>query len=127
MTVDPFGAVYITGGFAGQVDFDPSKHNKIIVSTPGAEHFPENRSRDYSYNMFLLKLNSAGDYQAVQTFGSTSDDWATDVALTPAGGVVMTGRFKGTVDFRPGPKARNMRSHGLEDAVVIYLSGDLLR
>ena len=58
------GNSYITGNFQGTVDFGGGD-----VTSAG------------NMDIFVLKLNSSGTFQWVNTYGSTSDDWGWDIAV----------------------------------------------
>ncbi|MBU0899017.1 MAG: hypothetical protein KJ613_04345, partial [Nanoarchaeota archaeon] len=84
--------IYITGHFAGTVDFDPG---------PGEDWYTSNGIID----VFLLKLDSNGDYQWAKTWGNSSigTDEGRGVTIDNSNNVYITGDFYGTVDFDPGP------------------------
>jgi len=86
---DPQGNVYATGRFNGTVDFDPSPSN-FNLSSNGSD------------DIFLLKLNPQGVLLWAVSFGGSSDDLGIDVKFNPLGAVMVSGYFKGTVDFDPG-------------------------
>jgi hypothetical protein len=101
ITVDSSGNSYITGYFEGKVDFGAGK-----VTSAGAA------------DIFILKLNSSGTFQWVNTFGGTSTDVGQGIAVDSSGNSYITGRFRETVDFGGG----NIISAGGGDIFVLKLN-----
>ena len=107
VAVDDSGNIFITGSFAGTVDFDPGD---------GANDHTSNDSAD----VFLSKFDSSGNFQWARTWGGMSDwDQGSRVAIDGSGNAYVTGRFGGTVDFDPGPGTDEHSSNGKFD---IFLS-----
>jgi hypothetical protein len=117
MDIDSLGNIYVTGGFSRTVDFDPGDGVEERVSNGGED-------------IFLCKFNPAGELAWVRTWGSSNDgELGYDIALDNADNVYITGYFRGTVDFDPGPDEDNHSSNGYSD---IFLSkfnsnGDFIR
>lgn len=66
-----------------------------------------------SFDMFALKVSaSTGETIWVRTFGGTSADFATGIALDSGGNAVFTGTFTGTIDFGGGPTSSGSNSSG---------------
>src|SRR5688572_1178487 len=107
IAVDNAGNVYSTGLFANTPDFDP-----------GAGVF--NLTSAGSWDIFILKLDSAGIFQWAKRIGSTGDDRGLSIAADAAG-VYITGMFSLTVDFDPGAGTSNMTSAGTVDVFVMKL------
>lgn len=84
VAVDASGNVYVTGYFAGTVNFGGS--NLVSAGT----------------DIFVAKYDAAGVHQWSQGFGSFAVDLAEDVAVDASGNVYITGRFSGNVDFGGG-------------------------
>ena len=85
---DVSGNVYVEGEFKLTADFDPGN---------GIFNLTSNGLTD----VFILKLNSTGDFQWAKSFGGTSYDRGFDMALDNAGNIYSTGYFKNDVDFDP--------------------------
>ncbi|MDP4265503.1 MAG: SBBP repeat-containing protein [Bacteroidota bacterium] len=91
IAVDASGNVYITGSFSGTSDFDPG---------PGIF----NLTSAGSWDIFICKLNSSGNFLWAKRFGaSTQEDHGNAITVDASGNVYATGSFKGTIDFDPGP------------------------
>lgn len=102
------GSVYVSGGFQTTVDFDP-----------GVDE--ENRISNGDLDIFLLKLDSNGDFQWVYTAGSTSADYSNDLAIDNNGNAYLTGTFQNTVDFDPDLGTSDLTSQGATDGFVLKL------
>ncbi len=91
IVVDPSGNVYTTGDFGGTVDFDPGTGTFDLVTNP-----------TYLGDVFIQKLDAAGNFVWARSVGSTRQDDGTDIAVDATGNVYFTGTFSQTVDFDPG-------------------------
>ena len=108
ITGDPFGNVYITGRFQDTVDFNPGS---------GIDNFNSNGGED----IFLLKLDSNGNYLWNKTFGSTSSDWGQSVIVGAENNIYLTGFFGETVDFDSSSNIANLTSNGQSDIFILKL------
>jgi hypothetical protein len=100
IAVDATGNVYTTGNFGSSTfDFDPG---------PGTFSLPFASIRD----IFVLKLNAAGDFVWAKAMGGSGMDYATSIAVDAAGNVCTAGIFSGTVDFDPGPGTQPVSGGG---------------
>jgi Secretion system C-terminal sorting domain len=104
------GNIYITGIFQGTVDFDPG---------PGVTTLPYNAQ----YDIFILCLNSSGDFQWAKSFGGSVIEIPTSINVDNNNDVVVTGYFAGTVDFDPGAGTNNITSNGGDDSFISKFSG----
>jgi hypothetical protein len=118
VAVDAAGGVYVAGQYFNTTDFDPGPGTALRTPTPGG-----------LADGFVLKLDAAGSYTWVYTFGSTLTDVARRVAVMADGTVQVAGLFSGTVDFDPGPGTATLTSAGGSDALVLTLAdtGQFLR
>jgi hypothetical protein len=87
--VDALGNVYTTGYFSAIVDFDPGV-GTFTLATIG------------SNDIFVSKLDPAGNFLWAKQLGGTSGDYGNAIALDASGNVYTTGYFQGTSDFDPG-------------------------
>ena len=110
ITVDQSGNVYTTGMFEGTVDFDPGSGTYSLTSFGSAD-------------IFVSKLDAAGDFVWAGQFGSWSDEEGRGIAVDQYGNVYTTGWFSGTADFDPGPGNFSLTSAG-EDIFVSKLDPD---
>lgn len=108
IAVDGSGNVYTTGVFPGTVDFDPG---------PGTANLTSAGSND----VFVSKLDSAGNHVWAKRFGAGGSDVVEGIAVEESGHVFTTGSFSGTVDFDPGAGTANLTSAGGHDVFVSRL------
>lgn len=110
ITVDAVQNVYVMGEFQNTVDFDPG---------PGTAFLSETGS--VGGDVFILKLDVAGNYAWARSLGGPSDDVARSVEVDAAGNVYSTGGFYVTGDFDPGAGVFNMTSSGTDDVFISKL------
>lgn len=109
IATDVNGNIYTVGSYQGTVDFDkgPSTFNK--TSAGGAD-------------IFIMKVNSIGEFQWVKSIGGTSSDEAMRIMINPSNNLVIAGIFSGTlVDFDPGSTTYSLSSAGSTDIFVLEL------
>ncbi|HZI53167.1 MAG TPA: SBBP repeat-containing protein, partial [Chitinophagaceae bacterium] len=96
IATDVAGNIYITGSFAGTVDFDPGPSVSAL-------------STDYRDN-YICKLGASGNLIWAHQAGQTSQSFVTgnSMAIDASGNVYTTGFFNGIVDFDPGPGIFNL-------------------
>ena len=95
--VDASGNVYTTGYFKGYVDFDPGAGTTNIVSAG-------------SWDVFIHKMDSSGNFVWVKTIGNVGSDLGTSINVDSFGNIYTSGTFVGTVDFDPGTGIANLSS-----------------
>jgi Tfp pilus assembly protein PilZ len=101
IAVDSSDNFYVTGFFSSTVDFGSGD-----ITSAG------------SYDIFVLKLNSSGTFQWVNTFGGTGGDRGIDIAIDSSDNVYITGDFSSTVNFGGG----DITSAGSTDIFVLKLN-----
>ncbi len=104
VATDSTANVYVGGGFAGTVDFnpDPKKSNTAtgspVVSSGGG------------VNAYVLKLTSTGTYSAVAPLVAKTQEVSTayvnitDLAIDTSGSIVIGGNYRGPADFNPSSR-----------------------
>jgi len=117
-SIDAVGNIVITGAFNGSVDFDPGPGTYQLtapgVSTP---FFPRT-------NAFVCKLNPAGNFMWAVSMGGTDSDRGFRVSTDAAGDIYVTGDFRASADFDPGPGTSILTSNGDSDFFIVKLHGD---
>ncbi len=109
VAVDVKGNVYTTGAFQGTVDFDPGI-GVVNLTSYG------------SFDVYVSKLNAAGNLVWARNWGNLIDDRGYAIALDAAGNVYTTGYFKGTVDFDPSSAGTfSMTAVGADDMFISKL------
>jgi Secretion system C-terminal sorting domain/Beta-propeller repeat len=109
IAVDGSGNGYITGLFFGTVDFDPGMGTSNLTSAGG------------SGDIFISKLDAAGNFLWAKNIGGTSFDGANSITLDGSGNVYLTGAFSGTVDFDLGVGTSNLTGLGNGDIFILKL------
>jgi hypothetical protein len=103
VATDQAGNVYLCGGFAGKVDFnpDPRKTNYVTgESGPGSS----------GSNGYVLKLTASGAFGWVSPFVAKRAESpgsrvsVGDLALDATGNVIIGGQYVGQIDFNPSSK-----------------------
>jgi hypothetical protein len=119
ITAGANGTVYICGGFAGTVDFDPGA---------GTFNLTANAIVGGLYNsFFIVKLDANGNFVWAKNFagnGNISYFLLSDIAVDAAGNVFTTCGFKGTMDFDPGAGTYNLTATAVSGTVYgnIFIS-----
>lgn len=110
---DDAGNIYTVGCFQGVVDFDPSPN--VFNLDAGGE---------LQNDIFVMKQSPDGNLEWVYQFGSDRFCTGTDIAVSPAGDVCITGLFGGTtlIDFDPGPGVTTFTPMDFNDVFVLRLN-----
>ncbi len=106
--IDNTGNVYSTGGFSTTTDFDP-----------GPDVFP--LTVVGVVDIYVSKLDSNGDFLWARSVGSVTGESGYAISADENGNVYVTGYFKDTVDFDPGPSEFTLSSKGENDIFVLKL------
>ena len=102
LTTDPASNVYVAGSFNGSVDFEPGA-NYYVLNSAGAR------------DIFVTKFDASGNFNWADSFGSTGDDAGSSIRIDYAGSILITGYFRGTVDFDASGATHNLTAHGSAD------------
>jgi len=111
IAVDEAGHRYLTGTFEGSADFDPGDPLAILTSAGQGD-------------VFVAKLDAAGDLAWARSVGGAGTDRAGGVALDGQDNVYLAGGFQETVDFDPGEGVFRLSSTGGDDLFVWKLDTD---
>ncbi len=109
IAVDAAGNVHTAGYFYTTADFDPSAATANLVSAG-------------LFDVFISKLDAAGNYVWAKRIGAAANDLAYGITLDAAGNVYVTGVFRGTVDFDPGPGVANLVGSANGNAFILKLN-----
>ncbi|OGS78818.1 MAG: hypothetical protein A3D31_02255 [Candidatus Fluviicola riflensis] len=91
VATDVDGNIYLAGNFWGEIDVDPGNGVYEITPTEGFD------------DLFVLKLNSNGEFVWVKTFGSFLFDNASGIKVDIQGNIYITGSLGDDVnDMDPG-------------------------
>ncbi|MFA6150975.1 MAG: SBBP repeat-containing protein [Chitinophagaceae bacterium] len=110
ITLDPDENIYTTGSFRGDADFDPGPGKyDLHVKGGGAT------------DIFISRLNPAGDFVWAQSFGSTQYDDGRSIVADGWGHIYLAGDFGDSVDFDPSKDTMYRRANGTTDAFVLKM------
>ncbi len=115
LATDAFGNVYSTGKYGFTVDFNPG---------PGVNNLTNSGS-----DIFVSKLNANGGFVWAKSINGTSEEVVNSISVDAVGNSFITGAFRLTMDFDPGPGTYNLMSNGnIFDIFVCKLnsSGDFV-
>jgi hypothetical protein len=111
VTLDATGNIYTTGSFQGTVDFDPGPGVLNLTAPNG------------SSDIFISKLDPSGNLIWAKRIGGSQNDGGNSVAIDETlGQVIVTGYFRGTVDFDPCGGTTNVSAFGNADIFVVKLN-----
>ncbi len=109
IAVDSSGNVYITGKYAGTVDFDPGAGTSNLASSSS------------SNDIFVAKYSSSGTLTWAKSMGGASSDEGSSIYVDSSGNVYTTGYFNGGIDADPGAGTVVLTSAGVEDVFISKL------
>lgn len=108
IAVDYSGAAYLGGIFTG-------------TATIGGQSLTSN---NVSQDIWLMKLDAAGNTVWVRTIGSSVNDLVMDIALDAASNVHSVGFFGGVADFDPGPGSAIRSAEGPRDYYILKMNAN---
>jgi hypothetical protein len=109
--LDQNNNIILTGRFSSNVDFNPSNQDYILYSSG-------------SYDIFVSKFTSDGDFIFAKKMGGSSDDQSESVCIDSQGNIFVTGRFADVADFDSLTNSNNLISNGSWDIFVCKLDGN---
>jgi alpha-tubulin suppressor-like RCC1 family protein len=105
IVVNDNGDVFVTGFFGGNIDFDPGSAVYDISSRGG-------------FDVFVVKLNGAGDFIWAKSIGGTNYEMGMGIAFDGSGNLLVVGNFYGTMDADPSGNTFNLISNGDADVFI---------
>lgn len=111
IAIDKFGNVYITGSFTGTADFDPGNGQFLLTNTS-----------NYEFDIFISKLDAAGNFIWAKKIGGALNQSGNAMTLDKSGNILITGAFEGTVDFNPDAGTFNLSASGYNDIYILKLN-----
>ncbi len=102
IALDASNNVIISGGFSGQIDFDPGPNDFMLNSAPN------------NYGGYILKLDNAGDFIWVKGFFSigVASIHSYELVIDASNNIFGSGWFYGSVDVDPGSGTHIVNSIG---------------
>jgi hypothetical protein len=104
IAADSLGNNYITGSYTDTIWFGPT-----MLKGKGLK------------DVFVVKLDSNGQYIWAKTFGSTGNDEGLGISVDNAGNIFVTGYFNNTIHFTP---TDSLVSFGSSDIFVAKLNNN---
>lgn len=105
------GSLLISGNFEDSVDFDPGIATHILHSKGASD-------------IFLLKLDTAGNFDWATSRGGSGVDGANTVFSDPSSNIYLIGYFSDSVNFNPGGLGDVHHSQGGIDVFVQKLNSN---
>ena len=103
------GHVWVAGHFSESVDFNPKPDDETLTAQ-GLE------------DIFVATYTSQGDYIRALRIGGNENDEVNGIHMDASGNILLTGMFRGNVDFNPSTFADFLGSNGGDDGFVEKLS-----
>jgi len=102
---------YLTGHFRGTADFDPAETRVNLTSISNFD------------DTFVAAYDPAGALRwAFSLPGAAGLDGGHRVGFDSQNNVLVTGWFRGTVDFDPSTSAHNLSAYGFDNAGDVFLA-----
>lgn len=101
ITVDAQGNVFTTGGFSGDIDFDPGSGEAILMATDLVDS-----------DIFISRLDSDGNYECAVGMFAGATQIGSEIISTSSGKLILSGIFESTVDFDPGSGVTELTALG---------------
>lgn len=111
IATDNTGNVYVSGGFQGTVDFDPSASVVSLTSVA-------------SQDGYIAKYSPTGSLVWVKQIGGTSQIDLFTLTVDAANNVFVAGSFYGQVDFDPGVGTYTLDAFGAYHGFVLKLDSN---
>jgi len=113
--IDSQNNLMLTGRFSGTSNFYTS-NNEYLLSSNG------------DFDIFILKLDSNGNFLWAKSIGGEEDDIGWSIAVDSNDNIYSVGCFEGDVDFEPGPGGTYLLGEGDKDVFMQKLNpdGDIL-
>ncbi len=109
--VDALGNVYTTGHYRETLDFDPGPEIFNLTNTGGSD-------------IFVQKMDPDGNFLWAKRIAGPTGVHVRALTVESSGNVYLTGYFRQTIDFAPGPEVFNLTSTGAADIFVQKMDPD---
>lgn len=112
IALDTNSNIYMAGTFSGNQDFDPGQDSTILSSTS-------------TFNdVFVMKLDSTGEFNWVKSIGGEATDEVTDLDISSSNTLYLTGFYRDSIDVDPGSGTYYLNSDTLESSFLVNLDTD---
>jgi hypothetical protein len=109
LALDQNGNLYITGVIEGIIDFDPGPATANLTTSGETD-------------VFVCKLDPNGTFMWARIMGGVAEDVGYTLVVDNNNDVYVTGFYRGTADFDPGPGTFNLVGQTGENLYVCKLS-----
>lgn len=109
IAIDANSNIITAGNFWGFMDFDPDPSATFMLTSNG------------SHDIYISKSDSNGNFQWAKSLGGTGYDRALDLVIDDVGNIIITGFFRGLVDFDPGVGTNYLNSAVDGESYVLKL------
>ena len=109
IVLDDVNNPIIAGSFAKTMDFNSDPLEENLATSKGAD------------DSFILKLSRSGNRLWFKTFGGTSGERVTALAIDTANNIIAGGNFRGTVDFADNDPGSTLTSAGFDDSFILKI------
>lgn len=107
------GHIYIAGEFNMAVDFDPGPSVHTLQSS------------EYLRDVFILKLDTSGNFIWAKSFYGPGDDYGKSFAIDSEENIYITGTLAATADVDPGTSVYNLTGYS-NYMVKLSATGNLI-
>ena len=111
IVMDEAGNAYVCGSFQGTIDYETTSGTSTITSKGDID-------------IFVLKLNRKGKLEWIRDFGAKDSDIAYTITLDKTNHLLISGWYRETIDFDPGPGEFNLTAKGWNDGFILKLNTD---
>ncbi|UKN00282.1 hypothetical protein K6119_11105 [Paracrocinitomix mangrovi] len=105
IALDQNNDIIISGSFSGTVDFNPDAGDSTITSNG-------------NYDIFILKLNSIGEFQWVKQTGGTDSEVSLSMVTDLEGNIIIVGFFQGQIDSSTDQSGIYLNASGNYDTFI---------
>ncbi len=109
VTVTTTGQVWVTGHFSESVDFNPAAEDASLTAQALED-------------IFVATYSGQGGYIRALRIGGNENDEVNGMHMDDSGNILLTGMFRGHVDFNPSSFNFFLPSEGGDDGFVVKLS-----
>ena len=109
VTVTPAGQVWVSGHFSEAVDFNPNP-DEATLTAQGLE------------DIFVATYTNQGGYIRALRIGGNENEEVNGIHMDASGDILLTGKFRGNVDFNPNTFNDFLASEGGDDGFVVKFS-----
>ena len=111
LKIDAEGNLWCGGSFDETADFNPGE-DVFMLGSPGY------------HNCFLVKLDPDGNFITALCYGGGEVISMENFVFNSQGSLLITGYYRNSADFDPGPEGYILNAVGINDCYVLSLDSD---